>query len=86
MRPFTILLCATCLIGCSGDGTPTSTASNEWYIKWLNVSWEPEREFVAEFELLDRREVDEESWAHLAVSNDQVIVRSLNAISAYRWN
>ena len=38
------------------------------------------------FDLLDSRKIsDEETWAHLAVCGDQVFVRELNGISAYRW-
>jgi outer membrane protein assembly factor BamB len=38
------------------------------------------------FALLDRREVSEqEAWAHLAVSGNVVLVRSLDAITAWRW-
>ena len=38
------------------------------------------------FELLDRRKVsDEETWAHLAVSGDELFVRELNALSAFQW-
>jgi len=39
-----------------------------------------------EFQLLDRREVDEgESWAHLALCDDQVFVRDLTGISVFQW-
>ncbi|MCA9062384.1 MAG: PQQ-binding-like beta-propeller repeat protein [Planctomycetaceae bacterium] len=39
-----------------------------------------------EFELLDERKVsDDESWAHIAVSGEDVIVRELNAVSVFRW-
>jgi outer membrane protein assembly factor BamB len=38
------------------------------------------------FELLDSRQVSRaESWGHLAVSADQVFVRELKAVAAYRW-
>lgn len=38
------------------------------------------------FELLDRRKVsDAETWAHLAVSGDELFVRELNALSAFQW-
>jgi hypothetical protein len=41
----------------------------------------------AAFELVDRRKVsDQETWAHLAVSDDEVYVRELTALSAYRWH
>lgn len=39
-----------------------------------------------EFELLDRRKVSEqETWAHLAVCGDEVFVRELNGLAAFRW-
>ncbi len=38
-----------------------------------------------EFRLLDRRQIAEDSWAHLAVCGEEVFVRELNAMSAYRW-
>jgi len=39
------------------------------------------------FDLLDSRKISEqETWGHLAVSGDQVFVRELKQISAYRWN
>ena len=40
----------------------------------------------SEFEMLDEREISEsETWAHLAVSDDTLFVRELDALSAYRW-
>ena len=40
-----------------------------------------------EFELLDQREItDAETWAHLAVAGDQLFVRELNALTAFRWS
>lgn len=39
-----------------------------------------------EIELLDERKVSEdEAWAHIAVSGEDVIVRELNAVSVFRW-
>ncbi len=39
-----------------------------------------------EFELIDRLQVsDESTWAHLAVCDDEVFIRSLRAIAVYRW-
>ena len=39
-----------------------------------------------EIELLDERKVsDDEAWAHIAVSGEDVIVRDLNAVSVFRW-
>ena len=38
------------------------------------------------FELLDWRSIsDDPTWAHLAVSGEQLFVRSLSGLSAYRW-
>jgi hypothetical protein len=39
------------------------------------------------FKLLDRRKIaKQETWAHVAVTGDQVFVRELKAIAAYRWH
>jgi hypothetical protein len=39
-----------------------------------------------EFKLLDRRKIaKQDTWAHVAVAGDQVFVRELKAIAAYRW-
>ena len=39
-----------------------------------------------EFRILDQRQIsDQETWAHLAVSGDQVFVRELNGLSVFRW-
>lgn len=39
-----------------------------------------------QFELLDEREVtDEDSWAHLAVDGDQLVIRSLNGLIVMQW-
>jgi outer membrane protein assembly factor BamB len=38
------------------------------------------------FELLDSRKISEAStWAHLAVCGEEIFIRELNAIAAYRW-
>lgn len=38
------------------------------------------------FELLDSRKISEDpTWAHLAVCGDEVFIRELNAVAAYRW-
>lgn len=38
------------------------------------------------FELLDSRKVsDADTWAHLAISGDEIFVRELEALAAYRW-
>ena len=39
-----------------------------------------------QFELLDKRRLnDAESWGHLAVAGEDLFVRELNALAAYRW-
>ena len=39
------------------------------------------------FDLLDQRKLaDAETWAHLAVTGDELFVRELNALAAYRWS
>ncbi|WDI44612.1 PQQ-binding-like beta-propeller repeat protein [Bremerella sp. P1] len=39
-----------------------------------------------EFELLEERKVSEdEAWAHIAVSGEDVIIRELNAVSLFHW-
>ena len=39
-----------------------------------------------EFELLSEKQVsDEETWAHLAMAGDELFIRELNAIAAWRW-
>lgn len=38
------------------------------------------------FDLLDRKDVSSQStWAHLAMSGDEVFVRELNGLTVYRW-
>jgi len=38
------------------------------------------------YDLIDSRTISqEETWAHLAVSGDQIFVRELDGITAYRW-
>jgi outer membrane protein assembly factor BamB len=38
------------------------------------------------FDLLSTRKIsDDETWAHLAISGDQLFIRELNALAAYRW-
>ncbi len=40
-----------------------------------------------EFELIDERTVSEqETWAHIAVSANDVVVRELNAVSLFKWD
>ena len=49
--------------------------------KLLLIKANPDR-----FELIDERQIsDQETWAHLAVSGDEVYVRELNALSTFRW-
>ncbi len=39
-----------------------------------------------QFELLDERTVSEdETWAHVAVCGEEIFIRELNAMTAYRW-
>lgn len=39
-----------------------------------------------EFELIDKLKIsDAETWAHLAISDDELFVRELGAVTAYRW-
>ena len=38
------------------------------------------------FELIDKVKLCNDSWAHLAISGDEVVVRELNALTAYKWN
>jgi outer membrane protein assembly factor BamB len=39
-----------------------------------------------EFDLLDKRNVaDAETWAHLAVCGDEIIIRDLNGLTVWRW-
>lgn len=40
---------------------------------------------VEEPDVLDRRRVSDDSWAHLAVRGDLLVVRSLEAVELYRW-
>lgn len=38
------------------------------------------------FELLDSRKISEKAtWAHLAVCGDEIFIRELSAVAAYRW-
>jgi len=38
-------------------------------------------------DVLDKRKLtDAETWAHLAVAGDQLFVRELNALTAWRWH
>ncbi len=38
-----------------------------------------------EFELLDSRELTENSWVHLAVAGEEIFVRDLAGLTVYRW-
>ena len=41
---------------------------------------------TTEYQVLDVIEVAEsETWAHLAVDGDQVLIRELDALSAFTW-
>ena len=37
------------------------------------------------FELIDRRDVADDSWAHLAVTDNEVVVRDLKKVTLFRW-
>jgi outer membrane protein assembly factor BamB len=37
------------------------------------------------FELLDKRKVGTDNWAHLAVQGDEIIVRGLRDLTVYKW-
>lgn len=39
----------------------------------------------SKFELLDRRQLYENAWAHLAVAGEEIFIRDLGGITAYRW-
>jgi len=38
-----------------------------------------------EYRVLDEQKVADDSWAHLGVQGEHVIVRSLNSLAVYRW-
>jgi len=38
-----------------------------------------------EFKLIDRRKIAEDTWAHLAISGEQMFVRELRAMVMYDW-
>ncbi|MCS6865345.1 MAG: PQQ-binding-like beta-propeller repeat protein [Gemmataceae bacterium] len=39
-----------------------------------------------EFELLDKRQLDtNDTWAHLAVCGDEIVIRDLNGLTVWRW-
>jgi hypothetical protein len=39
-----------------------------------------------EFQLVDERQISEqETWAHLAVCGEEIYIRDLRGISAFRW-
>ena len=38
------------------------------------------------FELMDKRKVADDSWAHLAVTDNEVVVRDLKKVTLFRWN
>ncbi|MFO0802249.1 MAG: PQQ-binding-like beta-propeller repeat protein [Gemmataceae bacterium] len=40
-----------------------------------------------EYELLDKRKIaDSETWAHLAVAGDEIVIRDLKGLSLWKWN
>lgn len=38
------------------------------------------------FELLDKRKVGSDTWAHVAVQGDEIIVRGLRDLTVYKWS
>lgn len=38
-----------------------------------------------EFKLLSRRKVAEDTWAHIAIANDEIFVRDLKAMKVFAW-
>ena len=38
-----------------------------------------------EFEVIDTRKIGDDSWAHLAVRGNEVFIRDLDGITAYKW-
>ncbi len=40
---------------------------------------------ATKYELKDEAKVADDSWAHLAVQDDLIIVRDLNALKVYTW-
>jgi hypothetical protein len=39
-----------------------------------------------EYELLDKRKLDtNDTWAHLAVCGDEIVIRDLNGLTVWRW-
>jgi len=39
-----------------------------------------------QFELMDKRKVAEDSWAHVAVTQNEVVVRALKRVTVFKWN
>ena len=37
------------------------------------------------FELLDKRKVGSDTWAHLALQGNQIFIRGLKELSMYQW-
>jgi len=38
-----------------------------------------------QFELIDKRRVAQDSWAHVAVTQNDVVVRDLNKVTLFKW-
>jgi len=69
-------------------GRYLSMASNGEMIMGLNEQGELLliRANPAQFELLDRKTIaDQETWGHVAVAGDEVFVRELHGVSAFKW-
>ncbi len=78
------------------EWTSSSIADENWSMvasggRLLALSEAGELYLIAanteEYEVLDVIEVAEsETWAHLAVDGDQVLIRELDGLTAYTWN
>ena len=86
----------TCLNLADGQDAWTSTSFGKYWSLVVNgeriLALDEKGELLlidadpTEFKLISRREVSAtDSWAHLAVADDLVLVRSLDALIAYRW-
>lgn len=87
----------TCIDLSTGESTWTTTPFGKYWSMVVNddrilaldekgdlllIKANPE-----EFELIDKLHIsDESTWAHLAISGDEIFVRELRGISVYRWS
>ena len=59
--------------------SPTVTLDERGQLLLIKAS--PEK-----FELLDTKEISNSpTWAHIAVAGNELFIRELNAVTAYRW-